>query len=325
MAPEPFAIDVSPDGRAIVVTHQTSNNVALFTQDWSNDRGPELDYDLSGLGNRPVGVAALPPPASVTERLALAGGSEQPNYGFLVTFRLASQVSLVRYIPESQAAPLRPYLAPAGVAPILASSNGEDSRGIAVDDSARRAAEARCFADFGAGCEGDGADSRAQRASLLECLDEAAAYGLDVYVAGRSPETLLIGRTIPEVNALSSAELPTFYDSVSLPLGVSRVVVGSVIGGEDSSGLVRERRVFVVCFDSRRVIVYDPLRRTIDIELVTGRGPHPLAIDEQHGLLFVGHFTDSYVGVMSLDRRFPRTYGTMVGTIGSPTPPRASK
>lgn len=325
MAPEPFALDATRDGRALVVTQQTTNNVTLFSHDWSSE-GPELDYDLGGLGNRPVGVAAVPPPASATERLALFGDQDTPNYGFLVTFRLSAQVSLLRYIPESQAAPLRPYLAFAGSTGLPATADGEDSRGIAVDDRERRAAEERCFAEHAVECEGDDAACRAEQESLLECLDEAAAIGLDVYVANRSPEVLLIGRTRPAPNALSSTELPVFSDTLPLPLGPSRVVVGDVIvRGDESSGLVRERRVFVVCFDSRRIVVYDPKRRSVDMEIVTGRGPHAIAVDGEHGLLFVGHFTDSYVGVVSLDRRFPRTYGTMVGTIGSPTPPRASK
>ena len=88
---------------------------------------------------------------------------------------------------------------------------------------------------------------------------------------------------------------------------------------------VLERRAFVVCFDSRHVFVYDPERRRVDAEITTGRGPHALAVDAEHGLLYVGHFTDSYVGVVSLDRRFPRTYGRMLATIGSPSAPRASK
>jgi DNA-binding beta-propeller fold protein YncE len=63
----------------------------------------------------------------------------------------------------------------------------------------------------------------------------------------------------------------------------------------------------------------------IDTEITTGRGPHAVAIDPVKGLLFVGHFTDSYIGVVSIDRRFPRTYGKTLATIGKPVPPRTSK
>jgi hypothetical protein len=67
------------------------------------------------------------------------------------------------------------------------------------------------------------------------------------------------------------------------------------------------------------------VRRRIDVEIATGRGPHALAVDEAHGWLFVGHFTDSFIGVVSLDRRFTHTYGKMLATIGEPSAPRASK
>jgi hypothetical protein len=86
-----------------------------------------------------------------------------------------------------------------------------------------------------------------------------------------------------------------------------------------------ETRVFVVCFDSRRVFVFDPLRRRIEVEILTGRGPQALVVDTPRKLLYVGHFTDSYVGVYSLDLAFPATYGTMLGTLGQPKSPRASK
>lgn len=318
LAPEPFAIDASPDGRAIVVTHQTGDSVALFTNDWSN-RGPELQFALHGLARRPVGVAALSPPAIVEE----SGGSYSP--GFLISFRAAAQVNLVRYVADEGASTRRPYLAAAGASPILLNSIGTDSRGIAVDASERQAAEVECY--DAAGCAPGSCDALdgASRAELLACLERAAAFGFDVYVANRTPETLLIGRATPAVNALFTTELPSFYDSIPLPLGPSRVLVGDVIVGGEAPDLQLERRVFVVCFDARRIVIYDPKQRRIEHEIETGRGPHAVAVDARHGLLFVGHFTDSFVGVVSVDRRFPETYGTMIGTIGTPTPPRASK
>jgi hypothetical protein len=48
-------------------------------------------------------------------------------------------------------------------------------------------------------------------------------------------------------------------------------------------------------------------------------------VDTQASRLYVGHFTDSYIGVFSLDLQHPETYGTSLGTLGVPKPPRASK
>ncbi|HEX2672492.1 MAG TPA: hypothetical protein VHM25_16535, partial [Polyangiaceae bacterium] len=57
----------------------------------------------------------------------------------------------------------------------------------------------------------------------------------------------------------------------------------------------------------------------------TGRGPHALAVDSQRGLAYIAHFTDSYLGVISLDLRFPKTYAAIVASIGTPKAPRSSK
>jgi DNA-binding beta-propeller fold protein YncE len=285
---EPFAVDASEYGGTIVVTNQTTGTASLFVNDWGPS-GPSLQFALSSerIPRRPVGIAALPNPASL-----------QPTEGdtFLLTFRDSAQVRLIRYAPDSSSADARPFLVDGGGVGITANSVGSDSRGVAVDSSARQAAEARCGGD-------------------QACLEQAALVPLDVYVANRSPSSLLIGRTRPP------EQFPFFFDSVPLTVGPARVALGNVTTADGEL----ERRVFVACFDSRRVFVYDPLRARMEAEILTGRGPHALIVDEKRALLFVGHFTDSYVGVYSLDLRHPATYGSMLATLGSPKPPRSSK
>lgn len=333
LASEPFAVDATPDASAVLVTNQTSGAVSLFQNDWDLSVGAELKFAVTGLPLRPMGIAALPKPAYA----ATLGGYYPP--GFLVTFRNAAEIDLLRYYDDSnttrtdgEGTPVsRPYAARAAVGGIRVNSVGTDSRGIAVDASERTQAEQACFTSAGlaANCIAS-RDCVAQLApeqqqSLASCLNTASAKPLDVFVANRAPATLLLGRTTPVQNALESTELPNFYDSIPLTLGPSRVVVGNVIAVDEQGNKTLERRVFVVCFDSRRIFVYDPIRRRMDVEIVTGRGPHALAIDEQRGWMFIGHFTDSFIGVVSLDRRFPKTYGTTLAIIGKPTPPRASK
>jgi hypothetical protein len=99
------------------------------------------------------------------------------------------------------------------------------------------------------------------------------------------------------------------------------VVVGDVLNGDG----VRERRAFAISFDSRRITIYDPARGRVEAEVATGRGPQAFAVDAEHGLGYVAHFTDSYIGVVDLDQRRPNTYGTIVASFGHPDPPRAAK
>lgn len=287
LGPEPYAIDATANGEKVVVTNQTTGTVALFA---TRDDGPKLDFNLrGGLPSRPVGLAGLP-------LTRLAAAQEAPAYTFLMTFRDSAQVRLFRTSDDDTSSPPRPFLVDGGGVSIDANSVGSDSRGIAVDPSARQAAEARC------------GDDRA-------CLAQAALVPVDVYVANRTPASLLIGRTRPP------QEYPYFFQTLPLSIGPSRVVVGKVLSASGEE----ETRVFVVCFESRRIFVYDPQRSRIETEIFTGRGPHALAVDTNRRLLYVGHFTDSYIGVYSLDLAFPDTYGTMLGMLGAPRAPRSSK
>jgi hypothetical protein len=287
---EPFGVDASEHGENIVVSNQTTGTASLFVTDRENpSNGPQLKFALPiERVRRPVGVAALPRPA--------AQGDVRDGDTFLMTFRDSAQVRVLRVHADDSSAPDRPFLVDGGGVGIAANSVGSDSRGIAVDTSARKAAEKRCAGDE-------------------ECLTQAALVPLDVYVANRSPASLLIGRTNPP------QEYPSFFDSVPLTVGPSHVAIGKV---RTAAGEL-ETRVFVACFDSRRVFVYDPGRARIETEIFTGRGPHAMVVDETRALLYVGHFTDSYVGVYSLDLGFPLTYGSMLGTLGAPKPPRSSK
>jgi len=289
LGPEPFAIDATKYGEKIVVSNQTTGTLAFFSTE--NDAvGPKLSFNFSGsIPARPVGLAGLP-------RTRASESDQNFEFTFLVSFRDSAQVRLFRTAGDYNSSPERPYLVDGGGVPIDANSVGSDSRGIAVDPSARQAAETSC-GDDGA------------------CLAQAALVPIDVYVANRAPASLLIGRTRPP------QEYPYFFQSVPLTVGPSRVVVGKVLTADG----VEETRVFVVCFESRRIFVYDPQRSRIETEIFTGRGPHALAVDTQRRLLYVGHFTDSYIGVFSLDLAFPDTYGTMLGMLGSPKAPRSSK
>lgn len=339
---EPFAISSTDAGDALAVTHQAGGVVSLFVQGWrgsgqascaaqypdrpelactgaSPDR-PELAFVLGGLQGRATSVVGLPVPRFVREARAacdLTYASYRPS--FLVTYRDLPQVDRLVYFDDCASSPDRPFLGFGGTTSIGLSASGFDSRGIAIDPSARRAAEAAC----------DAADR--------DCLLSAAAVPVKVYVASRAPSSLLIGETATDVTAAGSTDLVRFYDMVSLSPGVSGVQVGAII---DTAGQ-RRTRVFITCFDTRFIYVYDPERNAVEGIVRTGRGPNSIAfdpsLDEASGIpvdepgaaprafAYVGHFTDSYVGVLDLDQRHASTYLTIVASVGSPRAPRDSR
>jgi hypothetical protein len=304
LTPEPFGIDATDAARAIVLTHQTQGAVSLFIQDPDPLEHPELlqtqfvgaprlEFIEGGLPRAAIDIAAVPPPPD-------ADRAYEP--GFLVTFRNAPEIDLLRYTADTASDPHRPFLWNSGAAPIRANSLGFDSRGIAVD-------------------AGERADCKARGES------SCGRYPLGVYAANRTPETLLVGHTTPDFTSTGSTELPSFSKTVDLPSGPSRVVIGKIV---DVNGNLATR-VFVVCFDSHSISGYDPVTGDIDTRIQTGRGPHALVIDAdvaaspRYSLGYVAHFTDSYIGVIDLDQRHTATYGTIVVTLGQPTAPRAQK
>jgi hypothetical protein len=276
---EPFGIDATTDGRAIVVTHQTEGKISLFTNDWAAERqGPELQYVLSGLPARAVHVSSIPIP-EIAERDRAPGAARALDYqpGFWVAFRGAPFVQLVRYFDPVDSPDQRPYLEGA-FADRVTTTATSDIRSMAVDSTRRDACEAAC-------------------ADVEACLSQCA--GVSIRRTDVSNDRLIVS------------------DAVAVDVGPSRIVVGQIL---DEQGRPR-RRVFLTSFDSRSVTIYDPDTGLIEARVLTGRGPTALAIDASHGLGYVAHFTDSYVGVIDLDRRHA-TFGTIILALGEPSAPR---
>lgn len=323
---EPVGIAASEDGTAIVVAHQTENSVSLSIDD-PRDGKPKLQFILGNLPAGPTEVVTVPIPKLFKTRVeepASAADAIDYQRGFLVTYRLAPLLDLVR-VRKDESGNARPYLSRSNETAISVNADGKDSRGIALDSSVRQACENACP-------DKDGV-----------CLAGCLEIPIDVYIANRTPPSLLVGRlettTIPEgdPNPAGAFDRVLITDSIPLSFGASKIAIGNVIDAEGKLS----RRVFAAAFDSRLVFSYDPQAQVIESIFRTGRGPHGLApdADEQaaitgtasdakqtgHAFLYVGHFTDSYLGVIDLDMRHPETFGTMFASVGTPMPPKGSK
>jgi hypothetical protein len=329
-APEPFGIDADESGVSILVSNQTVGAVSLFAHsrfiqgdgsgviDWN--AGPAYVDQEPGMPDRPTGVAALPTPLAMS-----TSGRERPA-GFLVSFRNAPLISMVRVFDDASGNPASPYVRRYESEVIRTNSSGIDSRGIGIDAFERKKDEQDCLVRHGIdeACAKNPAQCPdAQDEKFQTCLLYAAANPLDVFVANRAPSSLLLGRSEPIVSDTITSDLPKFYSSIPLDLGPARVAIGDIKNDEGE----RERRVFTLSFDSRRIAIYDPERQVLEAEVVTGRGPQAIAFDigEDYAYAYVAHFLDSYIGVVDLDQRHRGQYGALIATIGDPTPPRASK
>lgn len=316
MPPEPYGIASTPDSDAIVVTHQSSGSASLFVNSWTD--GPKLEFVVDGMPSGAVGVVNSPEPLG--SRLF---GSSRPS--FLLSFRNSASIELLRYFDDLESNNPRPFLSRSGSVPVSANSQGFDSRGLGVDPTSREACEAACVAQ----AAGTSLEALSEQQSCLDaCRDDVP---VDVYVANRTPATLLRGRTREH-----GSELPAFFDTLVLSQGPSRVISGEVLArcsatqAPDDPCRRKEKRLFVLCFDSRKVYVVEPRSARVESVFQTGRGPHSFASDvrlsasDTHAYGYLAHFTDSYLGVIDLDQGSP-TYGAFLATIGEPLAPRASK
>jgi hypothetical protein len=322
LLPEPFGIDADRDASFVMITNQTSSALGLFQNAWTEggglDNGPTYQFTLQFSSGQPMGLGAVPTPwADIA-----AGRTGGPD--FITSFRGAAVLELVRVYPDTNSSPPRPYAKAIESVRILANANGGDSRGLALDATLRRTEELRCAARYGIdeACAIDPACAGAVGSDYQQCLEQAGAVPLDVLVTNRLPASLLAGQTQRQtIEQPGSLDLPAIQVAIALGYGPARVVVGNVT---TASG-ARERRAFAVCFDSRRVVVYDPDRQRIETEILTGRGPQAFVVDEENALAYVAHFTDSYIGVVDLDQRHLRTYGSIIGSVERPIAPRSSK
>jgi len=337
---EPFGIAVSDRGDSIVMTHQssTSGSLSLFSgkegaRGTVLDAKPRLEFVLSGLPGSATGIAALPTPA-----IDAYLGFEVTNYqpGFAVAYRLVPQVDVVRFFDDAFAAPERPFLQRTAAFGLPPTPSGADSRDVVIDTSlsseravcdktCRVEASDKCLADCAVGPSDKRAtcEETCRRVAVKSCLEGCTRIPLGVYISNRSPPALLIGE-VRHGNTSGSSEGLSFYDSLPVSAGPSRVVFGRIHDRRDPPGQFRPR-VFVVCFDARAIIVYDPAERRVDGLIRTGRGPHALVMDPVKPLAYVAHFTDSYIGLVDLDQSHASSFETIVAAIGVPVTPQGTK
>jgi hypothetical protein len=320
LLPEPFGIDANDSGEWIMVTNQASFATGLFQNFWETgggfDNGPSYQYTVAQLPAQPIGVVSVP-------RSDAAVATAEPDLPeFLIGFRGEAQIDLERVYPDSDSSPPRPYAKAPDYSPIFTNASGIDSRGLAIDSSQRKNAEAQCRTRYGVSDDcASGNVTCDMPAAYVTCAQMAAAVPLDVLVTNRAPASLLIATTRQVISEEGTYDLPAFSGVVPLGFGPARVVTGDITTAAGG----RERRAFAVSFDSRHIVVYDPIRQRVEATIVTGRGPQAMVIDAENALGYVAHFTDSYIGVIDLNQGHPLTYGLMIGMIETPAAPRASK
>ncbi len=297
---EPYGLAASADGTILVTAHQTRGQLGLFVNDWSEpEQGPRLRDVLGGLLIDDVAqLVAIPVP-----RVAREGYQEVPYQpGFWASFRSLSRLQLIRYFDADHSATGRPFLERSRSAPILGATRTADVRSLDVSDVRRRTCEDAC-------AQGE-----------TQCLLECSRVPLEVFLTNRVPSSLMIGHTVNT----RLGELPSDEFQVTTVVPIVGAPTTVVLGDVLTAGQEPAHRAFVLSFDASTLTIVDTEAQSIEAIVQTGRGPTDIQIDPVRGLGYVSHFTDSYIGVLDLDRSHP-TYGSMILTLGTPTPPRGDR
>ena len=171
-----------------------------------------------------------------------------------------------------------------------------------------------------------------------------------MFIANRSPAALLVGDigAADGVDGAYDADRLTIHSSVPLSTGPSKVFLAPVVDPDGAYAL----RVFIVCFDSATVFVYDPDAATVETSFRTGSGPFAMAFDpfdmedvathkqvafddarepgkglRRYRFAYLASFTNSFIQVIDLDNARPdkSTYERIVFTLGAPTLPKGSE
>ncbi len=356
----PVGLDASSDGTYVVSAHQIAGTpaIGLSVNSWPATSAspacatpsgiaagvPSFQFYLTGsVAPGPSEVARVPQPLLI----ATAAATSTPlayEQGFVVTYNATAEVDIFRVDPDASSSPSRPFLTRAAQAPITIIPSGIDSRGVVIDPSERQACEASCAPQTSM----PGTNACQLQPDLISCLACCLDTPLSLYIANRSPPSLLLGNVNTQLIRSDAAagtgsgvfDVVQIYDQVPLTVGPSKVVLGHAL---QADGTLKSF-VFAVAFDTKSVFMYDPVAQQVVAVISTSRGPDPIAFDtccdpalgsacvlpcasgeKPHAFLYVGHFTDSYIGAVDLDIGHPESFGTMFASIGEPLPPLESK
>lgn len=344
---EPFGATISEDGTSIVMTHQNTTKATLFSTGLSRTRNegdrprPAIEFIVDKVPEGGVGIAGVPHDPD-----AFLGALDLPRPAFLQTSRSIPAVTLIRRYSDEEGgvrpATPRPFLAVETTFPITASAAGTDSRGIAIDPTPRLACKAR-VAPVSPTMTVEERDRQIQA-----CARKPAR----VFIANRSPASLLVG-DVGAGEGTEGAYDPdrlTIHTSVPLSAGPSKVYLAPIVDRDGAYAL----RVFVVCFDSATVFVYDPEAGALENVIRVAPGPFAMAFDpfsfedvakhaqvpieqattdtgekmelRRYRFAYLASFTQSFVQIVDLDNAVPdpATFERVVYTLGHPTNPKGT-
>jgi hypothetical protein len=291
----PFGIAQSQDGTAMVVTQQSSTDTSLLLTGLGGPLPPSIpsvQFVLTGMPSGGNGITQVPhDPDAVTRCEDVDDQPPCVRQAFLQTSDSAAEVDLVRYYDDDSSSLHRPFLEDERTYPLP----GTDQRGIAIDPTPSLLCKARLARVSPS--EACGQPGQPASQACIACGQTPSR----VFIASRSPDSLIYGQ-IGEVSSNGfDPDALVLQGEVPLLGGPSRVYLAPVVDGTGHFAL----RVFVLCYDSATVFVFDPdtvatlgAMAIPEAVLNVGTGPFAMAFDP---------FTFEQVAAQEADAQLPPT------------------
>jgi hypothetical protein len=350
---------------------------------------PSMQFVLDGVPPGGDGIATVPhdeSPDSPAPGCEFFPPAERPSAcvrpSFLLTNHTTAEIDLLRYYDDFGASVVRPFLEREVAYPLTPLAGGTDSRGIVVDPTPRMQCRQAVSAAFQASTaprtgvapvlQGSlsPADIAAAEAPVDPCPSDPGGDACQqwiacgtvpsrVFFASRTPPALVVGAIGgPSVSGDGTFDPDRLTIGTPVPLaaGPSTVYLAPIVNRVGRY----ELRVFVVCFDSNTIFVYNPAfagsanpEDGIENVINVGVGPFAMAFDpfdmravaqnavvvpdsrqtdpahlKVYRFAYVALFTNSYLQVIDLDDSLTdvsaRTFENVVFTLGQPTAPKGT-
>jgi hypothetical protein len=316
MPGDPFGIALSQDGTAMAVTHQTITETSLLLTGLGGIQpgtaacsapgrcDPSMQFVVTSMPSGGNGITQVPhDPDAVIRCEDVDDQSPCVRQAFLETSDTAAEIDLLRYFDDAASSLHRSFLERERAYPVSTNNPGTDQRGIAVDPTPSLVCKARL-----ARVSPLEACGRAGQPPSTACI-ACGRTPSRVFIASRSPASVIygqIGQLATDGSGTFDPDALVLEGYVPLLPGPSRTYLAPVVDATGHFAL----RLFVVCYDSDTVFVFDPdqiaglgPKAVPEAVLNVGTGPFAMAFDP---------FTFADVAAQEVDAQLPKASKPLV-------------
>jgi hypothetical protein len=289
---EPFSFAQTENGSAIAVTQQATQETSVVLSGLGQGQGlpptygcptdqPSMQFVLEGVPTGGNGIVAVPHDPDALRRCEDVNVNDQfpcIRPAFLETSRSAAEVDLLRYYDDDRSTLRRPFLVREAAYPVNVNAPGTDQRGIVIDPTPRLQCKAKAAADAEA-------TGKQMPSPGSEAFVRCGQLPARVFIASRSPASVIygtIGGFSPTGDGSYDPDQLHLIGNFPVNFGPSRLYLAPIVDASGHYAL----RLFVVCYDSASVYVFDPDKVQDYVQgaipetvLSVGPGPFAMAFD----------------------------------------------